>query len=52
MTKEKYSIDIEFDKDKFSGEQLKVKRAIAEFYASSPFKTKKSKDKDIKNLFK
>ena len=50
--KKPYEIKVKYDKGKFTKKQLKIRKLMATAYASSPYKSKKSKDKDIKSLFK
>ena len=47
-----YKIKVTTPKGKFTIKELKFKKALATLYASSPYITKKSKDKFIKGIFK
>ncbi len=47
-----YKIKVKVPKGKFTEKEKKVKGAMATLYASSPYISKKEKDKHIRGLFK
>ena len=52
VKKKPYKIKFKVNKNKFTKKDLQIRKAMADMYASSPYLTKKKKDKHIKDLYK